>query len=213
MNNNQQPVYDPTIFDQLNLESAKMIVLTQENDVSTEVRWQTETPWLIGLITKHIAQQGLVLDYGCGVGRLSGPLVAQGYRVIGVDTSSEMRQHATAQVNGERFLAVTPALLDQLGNVGLEVDAVLAIWVLQHCAFLEDEIARIARMLKKGGIIAVADMKHRAVPTTQGWINDGKTVKDALLQQFTLIQQYAYNSPNAPQNLRDNAYIAFFQKR
>lgn len=34
-----------------------------------------------------------VLDLGCGVGRLTGPLLARGYRVTAVDNSAEMLEH------------------------------------------------------------------------------------------------------------------------
>lgn len=211
--NPQQLIYDPSIFDQNDLTRAKEIVLTPENGVSVETRWATETPWLLNLIGKHIAPQGLVVDFGCGVGRLSGPLVEHGYAVIGVDRSPVMRQHATNQVLNDRFIAVTPEMFDQLVKAGVQADAVLAVWVLQHCFSVEDEVLRLHRVLKKGGIVGIADMRHRAVPTTShGWVNDGQDVMATLSRHFTLVQKMAYNAPNAPQNLRDNAYIAFFRK-
>jgi 2-polyprenyl-3-methyl-5-hydroxy-6-metoxy-1,4-benzoquinol methylase len=180
--------------------------------VSTQTRWDSETPWLLNLIAKNIKPSGLIVDHGCGVGRLSGPLVNHGYPVIGVDISSTMRQHATNLIANERFVAMTPAMLDQLVGIGVKADCVLAIWVLQHCLDMEAEVERIYKCLNKGGIVGVVNMRHRAIPTNQGWINDGKNVKDALTRFFTLIQQYPYNPPNAPKNLRENAYVAFFQK-
>lgn len=209
---NQQPNYDPTIFNQTEVELARQIVLTPENGVPTQVRWESETPWLLNLITKHIKPTGLVVDYGCGVGRIAGHLVEMNYPVIGVDTSAAMRQHATNLIANERFVAMTPVMLDQLVGIGVKADCVLAIWMLQHCFDLEAEIERISQVLNKGGIVGIADMRHRAIPTDQGWCNDGKNVKETMSRYFNLIQQYPYNPPNAPQNLRDHAYIAFFQK-
>lgn len=209
---NNQPIYSPSIFDQVNIEVAKEVVLSPENGVSTQTRWDSETPWLLNLISKHIKPNGLIVDYGCGVGRLAGPLVNHGYPVIGVDISSAMRQHATSLIANERFVAMTPAMLDQLVGIGVKADCVLAVWILQHCPDLEIEVERIYKCLNKGGIVGIADMRHRAIPTNQGWINDGKSVKDALTRCLTLIQQYPYNPPNAPKSLRDNAYVAFFQK-
>ena len=207
-----QPIYDPSIFDQINIDDAKGIVLTAESGISTQTRWDSETPWLLNLIGKHIKQNGLIVDYGCGVGRLAGPLVEQGFPVIGVDSSELMRQHATKLIANDRFVAMTSTMLDQLINIGVKADSVLAVWMLQHCLDLEGEIARINRMINKGGIIGIADMRHRAVPTDQGWRNDGKSVRDAMCNFFTLIQQYPYNPPNAPKDLRENAYVAFFRK-
>jgi len=207
-----QPIYNPIVFDQPNIDAAKEIVLTVESGVSTQTRWESETPWLLNLISKHIKPSGLVVDYGCGVGRLAGPLVNHGFPVIGIDISSAMREHATNLIANERFVAMSPAMLDQLISIGVKADFVLAVWILQHCPDLEAEVERIYRCLNKGGIVGIADMRHRAIPTDQGWINDGKNVRDALTRHLTLIQQYPYNPPNAPQSLRDNAYIAFFQK-
>lgn len=209
---NNLPNFDPSFFDRTNIEIAKEAVLTAESGVSSQTRWESETPWLLNLISKHIKPGKLIVDYGCGVGRLSGPLVHSGFPVIGVDTSSTMRQHATDIIANERFVAMTPAMFDQLVGIGIRADCVLAVWTLQHCFDLDLEVERINRVLNRGGVVGIADMRHRAVPTNQGWINDGKNVKETLSRYFTLIQQYSFSPPNAPQNLRDNAYIAFFQK-
>lgn len=64
---NNQLIYDPSIFDRAGIEDAKEIVLTPENGVSTQSRWDTETPWLLNLIGKHLKPSGLIVDYGCGV--------------------------------------------------------------------------------------------------------------------------------------------------
>lgn len=209
---NNQLIYNPSIFEQTSVEAAREIVLTPESGVSTQARWDTETPWLLNLIGKYIKPSGLIVDYGCGVGRLAGPLVNHGYPVIGVDTSAAMRQHATQLIGNERFVAMTPTMLDQLVGIGVKADFVLAVWILQHCLDLEAEVERIYKMLNKGGIVGIADMRHRAIPTNQGWVNDGKNVKETLSRYLTLIQQYPYNPPDTPQNLRENAYVAFFQK-
>ena len=209
---NNALIYDPSIFEQANLEGAKNIVLTAEDGVSTKTRWEAETPWLLNLISKHIKTNCLVVDYGCGTGRLGAPLVGLGHPVIGIDSSGSMRKHATDQIANDRFVAMTPQMLDQLVGIGIKADVLLAIWLLQHCPDLEAEVSRFHRTLTIGGIVCVADMRHRAIPTNHGWINDGKNVREALGRYFNLIQQYPYNPPAAPPNLRENAYVAFFQK-
>lgn len=205
-------IYDPSIFDKTSLEEAKSIVLTPEGGVTTQIRWDSETPWLLNLIRKHIKPAGLIIDFGCGVGRMSAPLVNSGYPVIGIDASGVMRQHATNLIANDRFVAMTPAMLDQLVAIGVRADTVLAIWVLQHCLDFELEIERLYKALNRGGVICIADMRHRAVPTSHGWVNDGSNVREALSRRFSLLQQYAYNPENAPNDLRESSYVAFFQK-
>lgn len=206
------PIFTPQIFDQSDLNAARHIVLTPESGVDTERRWKTETPWLVDLILKHVNVGDLLVDYGCGVGRISTELVNKGFSVIGVDSSSEMLAHTTREIADGKFLAASPKLFDNLMRVVAKADAVLAIWVLQHTYDLDEVISRIYEALKVGGTLIVADMKHRAVPTNRGWINDQKDVKDHLLKKFTLDFQYKYDFLGAPKNLRDNAYIAVFRK-
>lgn len=204
--------YDPTIFDAADLVRAKSIVLTNEDGISTDVRWKFETPWLVDLIKKYAPPDTLIVDYGCGVGRISSCLVDQGHKVIGVDTSSFMRQHATEQINSDRFIAIPPDDLDSYISASTQVDTVVAIWVLQHCFDLEAVVGRIQQILKPGGILAISDMQHRAVPTNKGWVHDGKSVKAELLKKFSLVNELPYAPPMAPANLRQNAYVAFFRK-
>ena len=56
------PIYDPSIFEQANIDGAKEIILTPENGIPTQTRWESETPWLFSLITKHLKPGGLVVD-------------------------------------------------------------------------------------------------------------------------------------------------------
>lgn len=205
-------LFNPKIFEQESLADAKSIILTAESGVSTEERWNTETPWLLSLIGQYVKPQGLVIDYGCGVGRLAKPMVDNGSSVIGVDESSAMREHATSFVANNRFVAMTPEMLEQLVKVGMQVDTVFAIWVLQHTYDLDGVIDKIHGSMKRGGVLVVADMQHRAIPTNMGWIDDGKNVKELLSQKLTLIQQYAYDFDYAPSNLKKSSYVAFYRK-
>lgn len=50
--------------------------------------------YLIGLLKEHGVEEGLVLDLGCGTGKLTRLLSAAGYDMIGVDNSEEMLQIA-----------------------------------------------------------------------------------------------------------------------
>jgi 2-polyprenyl-3-methyl-5-hydroxy-6-metoxy-1,4-benzoquinol methylase len=114
---NNQPTYDPSIFDQINIDNAREVTLTSESGISTQTRWDSETPWLLNLVRQHIKQSGLIVDFGCGVGRLASPLVEQGFPVIGIDSSDLMRQHATKLIANDRFVAMTSSMFDQLINI------------------------------------------------------------------------------------------------
>ncbi|MBU3557447.1 class I SAM-dependent methyltransferase [Polynucleobacter sp. Ross1-W9] len=206
-------LYRPEVFNQADIESAKKIILTEEGGVLTEERWSNETPWLVELIINNIPGDGLILDYGCGVGRIAKILVEKGFSVVGVDISPEMRSNASKLLFDKKFIALDPETFDAVAKVISQVDVVISIWVLQHCFDLKKEIKRIYDGLKIGGVVFILDMKHRAVPTYEGWVDDGLDVKGEMEKYFTRIQDFIYNPPGAPITLIQNAYIAIYRKK
>ena len=58
------------------------------------VPYQEWSRYLIGLLKEHQVSEGLVLELGCGTGRMTRLLSQAGYDMIGVDSSEEMLQIA-----------------------------------------------------------------------------------------------------------------------
>ncbi len=88
--------YNPEIFSVPKLSQAKNIILTAESS-TTEERWKTETPMLSALIAaqNQIGPDTVVLDYGCGIGRMAKELITRhGCRVIGVDISPSCQRQS-----------------------------------------------------------------------------------------------------------------------
>jgi SAM-dependent methyltransferase len=146
--------YNPEIFSVPDMSRAKNIILTAESS-TTEERWKTETPMLAALIAAHnnkIGPDTVVLDYGCGIGRVAKELIAKhGCRVIGVDISPSMRALSIEYVNSDSFFACPPAMLKLLIDGGLRVDLAISIWVLQHCLSPGIDIGYLRDALKPGG--------------------------------------------------------------
>ena len=179
--------YNPHVFDRATIADAMQIILTPE-DSTTEHRWATETPYLGNLIARsfNLTRESLVLDYGCGIGRLAKELIARhGCSVVGVDISPHMRAMSVAYVGSDRFFACPPAMLDLLAERGIGFDLALSVWVLQHCANVWDDIARIARALVPNGGLFVVNQRNRSVPTVElGWVDDGIDIYALLRQTF-----------------------------
>jgi SAM-dependent methyltransferase len=210
----KQVHYDPSVF--LNVETvddAVRIILTPEAGMTSAHRWKTETPYLMGLIERFIEPQSLVLDFGCGIGRLSKPLIEKlECDVIGVDISPNMLALACSCVASEHFAAIPPHMLRSTNPL---CDAAIAVWTLQHVVGCEDHIKNYVRCsMRPRGVLFVVNNKQRVVPTNSGWINDGLDVHRAILDSgFKLIKRGELEGDDiAPGTLRDNTFWAAYRK-
>jgi SAM-dependent methyltransferase len=189
--------YYPEIFDVVDIQHAKQTILTNEGPgADSEARWAIETPYVLELLRPALDLQSdtLVLDYGCGIGRMAKAMIeACGCSVIGLDTSPRMRKLAGDYVDSDRFVAVSPQLFDVMLGAGLRVHAAIAVWVLQHCLAPAIEIARMRRALVPDGRAFVLNMPKRAVPAVLddpgagrrfAWARDGVDVAELLRTEF-----------------------------
>lgn len=156
------------------LDAAKRIILTG----STEVRWRDETQFLVDLIGDPGKR---VIDFGCGVGRVSRPLIERWpeVQVVGVDQSASMRRLAEDYVRSDRF-----TLLAEL-PVGFKFDTVLAVWVLSHTPTLAEDLDAIAKLMAPTAAFFVVTVTNRHVPFgDNGWLDDGVDIAAELDKRF-----------------------------
>jgi SAM-dependent methyltransferase len=208
--------YHPGIFDADGIAQAKAIILTTEEGVDSDTRWMQETPYLAELIGAEIAPRPgqLVIDYGCGIGRLAKEMIARfNCAVLGVDISPRMRALAMAYVDSDKFTVCPPAALDHLLAAGLRADAAISVWVLQHCYAPKRDIALLAAAVKPGGRLLVVNNHNRAVPTEQsGWVHDGIDMKELLAAQFTLLQLGALDPLRVTQTVTDFSFYGTYKR-
>jgi len=192
--------YNPLIFDAPDMEAARRIILTREAGRDTDERWTIETPYLAQLIGDRL-QLGpgkLVIDYGCGIGRLSKALIGMfGCAVLGVDISAKMRALAPEYVDAASFSVVSRRVLQLMAERGLRADAAISVWVLQHCLNPAEDIGLIRSALSPQGQFFVANNQRRAVPAVEvRWGDDGQDVA-ALLAQAMTPEQFGRLDPAA----------------
>lgn len=121
------------------------------NNVSFEDRWEKETPdFAHAILQKASCEKPRILDYGCGVGRMSKEILAQHptATVVGVDASAVQLQHARDYVGSDRFAASFPHELEG------QFDIVYCLYVLQHVPAIElrEAVARMHYRLKSDGV-------------------------------------------------------------
>jgi SAM-dependent methyltransferase len=106
-----------------------------------------------------LAQYRRVLDVGCGIGRIAGPLSLRGYAVTGVDIHVDALCKARRSSPRPRYVA-----LDQrhIGRLRWVFDAALVLW--NSLGFVgrtvdRDTLAGCAAVLRPGGKV-ILDLYH-----------------------------------------------------
>jgi len=107
-----------------------------------------------------------VLDIGCGGGILSESIAATGASVLGIDVVDKnihiARQHAAGRGLDVEYRLVTA---EKLAAAGQQFDIVLNMEVVEHVANLPLFVESAARMVRPGGVMAVATINR----TLRSW--------------------------------------------
>ncbi|MDA1015912.1 MAG: class I SAM-dependent methyltransferase [Planctomycetota bacterium] len=114
-------------------------------------------------------RRGVALDVGCGTGRLMRWLRARGFEsVVGVDRSHEMLQVAVdtdcVVVNGDAI---------RLPIASHSVDVACSSFTLNHVRDLQLAAAEMARCVRTGGTIYVAE--YHPIATEHNWTRSFKS--------------------------------------
>ena len=184
-------IYKPEVFNKKNISEAKKIILTQEDELNTDTRWEKETPFLVASIISHlnVTKDSVLLDYGCGIGRIAKGIIEKtSCKIIGVDISSSMREMALSYVNHDNFKSSSAEELALNIKKGFKFDGAYSIWVLQHCLDPKKEIDLIKSSLKENKLFYVLNNNYTAVPTNKGWVNNGIDIKELLKMNFEEIK-------------------------
>ena len=147
------------------VDTAKAIILTPEQGVTTEERWQKESQAIKEILLPRIPAGATVLDFGTGIGRNLKALADERADIclIGVDASPDMRRLASEYVGHADRLTI----VDNLSAVATaSVDLAISTYVLQHVSghVLEEVISHLHRVLKAGGRLFIIDCRYRLVP-------------------------------------------------
>ena len=188
--------YIKEVFDVTTFEHAKHVVLTSDPD--NPKKFDNETNFLINTIAEqNILNPGsTVLDFGCGMGRVSKKLIERfDCNVIGVDISVSMLTFANIYVSKPRkFKSMTSY------TVPNTIDVAISTFVLQHVQDPKTEIDIIYDNLKVGGYLVLVNENKRFVPSDVDsnryivWNDDGFDVFGELDSRLNRINSVKYMS-------------------
>lgn len=178
------PNYNPDFFKPKDIEHAKRIILTRE-DTTTEKRWELETAWqtkVLGALT-NINRDSCVLDWGCGIGRLSKSIIKEyNCSVYGVDIQQQMLEYAGDYVNDEKF---TPILYQNIEEIKRrKYSHIISVWVLQHSINVKNEIKIMHECLEDAGRILIVENHKKVIPDHNYYYDDGVSVMECLKEYF-----------------------------
>lgn len=184
------------LFHPKNLNEAQHAAVGNCNGISMEQRWAEETPVFANAILRHKDNEDkIILDFGCGAGRLSKEILARsdkenlGLTVIGVDNSPEMLRLAKDNVNHKDFIPLKPEELNQT------VDFAYLVYCLQHipAIAIRETLQRIFTFLKPNGKLFYCSSDYRmAVRFDQaGFFDDrflGVNLQEELSRYFIKVE-------------------------
>jgi len=109
------------------------------------------------------AQDGPVLELGCGTGRIAVPVARAGARIVGIDRSHEMLARARKRVVRARLQGRLSLVRGDIRDLPFtsrtKFSAVLAAYGILQSLTRENDLTRtfaaVARVLRRGGLFAI----------------------------------------------------------
>ena len=102
------------------------------------------------------ANEGSVLEYGCGTGQLSVALAKRGYTVTGIDISEQFI--ASAKNKCDKLMPVLFEVMDELPLRFADdsFDIITTHSVLEHCTDIDSILLEFKRLLKTNGLLVIS---------------------------------------------------------
>jgi ubiquinone/menaquinone biosynthesis C-methylase UbiE/DNA-binding transcriptional ArsR family regulator len=100
----------------------------------------------------------VVGDLGCGSGRIAATIAPYARSLVAVDSSPEMLEVARARLAGFDNVQVVQGRIEDLPLEPASLDLALVVHLLHHVADPSAALAEVARVLRPGGRVVVADV-------------------------------------------------------
>jgi len=128
------------------------------------------TEMLYALIRKHVANRNRILDICCGYGRLTIPLIKEGYNVKGIDISDVLIDKARYLLKEEKIKNLDHFVIGNMKNLPYEsnsFDFGFCVWAsFNFLNTVEDQLVALNemyRVLEVGGKVLIESPLHNKV--------------------------------------------------
>lgn len=129
----------------------------QWNQLYERSQFQDRLSLFVNKIKKNVPPQSMILDYGCGTGRIAIELATCGYQVKGVDGASGMIQKARSEAENQKLLLASFETIEpSTWRPPQQYDAIVCSSVLEYVPNDELLLFRFAEALVPGGILLVS---------------------------------------------------------
>jgi ubiquinone/menaquinone biosynthesis C-methylase UbiE/DNA-binding MarR family transcriptional regulator len=130
-------------------------------------------------------------DLGCGSGRLAATIAPYARSVVAVDASPEMLDVARSRLAGFANVDVVEGRIEDLPLASGSLDLALVVHLLHHVADPSAALAEVARVLRPGGRVVIADVlphPYEEYRRTMGhvWLGFGRPAIEAEFAQAGL---------------------------
>jgi 2-polyprenyl-3-methyl-5-hydroxy-6-metoxy-1,4-benzoquinol methylase len=198
MGQKKHKIYFKEVFSPPSFHEALNVCVTIDPNDPAKV--ENETRFLLDFL-KHnflISPTTNVMDFGCGVGRVSKSIIdIVGCTVVGIDISESMINNAIQYVGSEKFIPVLYRKGINISNKP-KFDLTIASLVLQHVEDPSTDIKFISDTMVPGGTLVLVNEEVRFVPRgvdEQGfvvWEDDGFNIHQEVSKYFDLVGHYSY---------------------
>lgn len=142
-------------------------------------------------------------DLGCGSGRIAATLAPYVASVVGVDSSPEMLDVARSRLAAFGNVELVQGRIEELPLPSDSLDLALVVHLLHHVADPSAALAEVARVLRPGGRLVLADVlphPYEEYRRTMGhvWLGFGRTAIDAELTAAGLTGERWHEAGVAP---------------